>query len=279
MMGRIGALARHLARTLAVGALLALPAAALPALASPPVEPQTDHQPAWCPARKPGAYLAGRIGDQPGLAALRGKIDRREAITVLAIGSSSTEGSDLQDRRAAFPHQLAHRLSLALGEGRVRLVNRGRGGETIADTVRRFGQDVVAEKPDLVIWQLGANDIVRRLDPDAAARHVAAGMAELDPLGVPVVLMDSQLAPSVTASPTLQPTRAMLESAAAAHNALFWSRFDLMRDILATGKASERDLTKADNLHMTEAMHACTGTVLADALLGAIAPAVASARR
>jgi lysophospholipase L1-like esterase len=241
--------------------------------------PASASQPGWCSTRTPAAYLSGSVGPAAALQALRGKIDRRETITIVVIGSSSTEGSDLANRRDAYPHKMAERLSLALGEGRVRLVNRGRGGETIPDTVARFERDVIAEKPDLLIWQLGANDIVRRADPIAAAAAVDAGFGLLKTSGAPVLMMDSQLAPSVTASPTLKPMREKLEKAASRHQALLWSRFDLMRDLIAKGLASERDLTKPDNLHMTEAMHACTGALLAETLLDVVAPATTAVRR
>ena len=41
------------------------------------------------------------------------------------------------------------------------MINRGVGGEEISDMLKRFDQAVVANKPDLVLWQLGTNALLR----------------------------------------------------------------------------------------------------------------------
>jgi acyl-CoA thioesterase I len=231
--------------------------------------------PSWCAPNKIDAHAMGVARFQP----VRDKLARGETITVIAVGSSSTEGTDLQDRQQSFPHLLVRRLNDKLGAERFRVLNKGRGGEIIADTVRRFDNDVVGERPDLVVWQLGANDIVRHVDPEAAGREVAHGFAKLATLNAPVVLMDSQLAPRVSASPTLAQTRRMIERAALEHGAILWSRFDLMQEILASGKASKQQLLKADDLHMTVDMHACAGIALGDLIGQQISPEFQNVRR
>jgi acyl-CoA thioesterase-1 len=41
----------------------------------------------------------------------------------------------------------------------VNVINSGRVGDTIPDNLARFGRDVLAHTPDLVVWQLGTNDV------------------------------------------------------------------------------------------------------------------------
>jgi lysophospholipase L1-like esterase len=139
--------------------------------------------------------------------------------------------------------------------------------------VKRFADDVAPVKPDLVIWQLGANDIVRNVDPETVSHGVAEGMAQLETIGAPVVLMDSQVAPAVSASPVLQPVQSVLKAAAERHGAMLWSRFALMQGILEARLAEDTDLIKPDRLHMTVPMHVCTGEVLAEAIAAHLVPA------
>ena len=234
--------------------------------------------PAWCPvsaANHATAHTASfrRIAE---------KAARRETITLVAIGSSSTEGSDLSDPALAYPTHLERHLNALLGGKVVTVLNKGKGGEGVPETVARFKRDVVALNPDLVVWQLGSNDIVRRADPAVTARSVEDGMLELAMSGTPVVMMDTQTAPAVASSPVLEQTQSVLKAAAVRHQALFWSRFELMRGILTSRAASHEDLIRPDQLHMTVPMHVCTGKVLAEAIageLGQISAEVISASR
>jgi lysophospholipase L1-like esterase len=187
-------------------------------------------------------------------------------LRIVAIGSSSTEGSDLADRSRAYPAQLDMKLARRFGPGRFTVINRGRGGEGIPETVARFTRDVVSERPDIVIWQLGANDIVRHADVDTMAQHVRVGLDMLARTGSLVILMDSQVAPRISQSPTLEPMQAMLKREAMAHQVVYWSRYGLMEAILADGRTTLSDLVRDDGLHMSVPMHACTAAALVDVL-------------
>ncbi len=233
-------------------------------LGAPPVARAAESValPGWCPK----AAQDRSVSRDPQFRALSDKLRRRETIVLVAIGSSSTEGSDLSDQGLAYPAQLEQRLNGLFGERSFRVLNKGKGGETLPETVARFASDVTAQKPDLVIWQLGVNDVVRSVDPALSALSIARGFAELSKIEAPVVLMDMQVAPRVLKSATLDATRKLLGSMARRHEAMLWSRFDLMDGILRRGAASIEDLVKPDELHMTVPMHACAGAALADAI-------------
>ena len=217
-------------------------------------------RPEWCPSARTAIGAKERALFQ----SLAEKARRGEKLLIVAIGSSSTEGSDLADRTLAYPSQLQKRLDARLGDGSVEVLNKGRGGETMTETVARFGPDIQLERPDLVIWQLGVNDVVRGADIEGSQRQIEAGMTQLAAIGAPVILMDMQVAPRVVQSPTLAPMRALIRAAALQHDALLWSRFDLMSSILNEGRAEMSDLVRPDALHMTSAMHSCTAAALGD---------------
>ena len=227
--------------------------------------PGSEIRPEWCPAARPAdTSTSGQFRK------LAAKIQRGETIKLVAIGSSSTEGSDLADKRLAYPTHLEHRLNTLLGLEAVKVVNKGRGGENIFEAVARFQRDVVAEAPDLVVWQLGTNDIVRNIDTDLLKTSVDMGLSLLAQGEVPVVMMDSQIAPRVMLSAQREPIDRMIREAASRHGAMLWSRFDLMRSIIARGDAGQPDLIKADGLHMTVPMHVCTGAVLGEAIAASL---------
>jgi acyl-CoA thioesterase I len=230
-------------------------------------------RPPWCVTPAVNSYT---VGDAT-FDRLRAKLARGEAITVVAVGSSSTEGSDLPDRTRAYPGPLKQRLGEGLGVARVHVVKSGRGSEKAADTVRRFDADVIAHEPDLVVWQVGANDIINQLDNDTVRAGVRDGLTRLTSAGAAVVLMNSQAAPRLNSSPALEPIHKVLEEEALAQKALVWSRFDLMTSILNNGQVKLRDLVRSDDVHMTVEMHACTGFVLADMIMQKIAPQMLSA--
>ena len=79
-----------------------------------------------------------------------------------------------------------------------------RSGVADLGTAVRFATDVVAAHPDLVLWQVGTNSVLRDhpLKPHAALLH--EGIAELKAAGADVVLMDMQYAPQVLAKPETQ---------------------------------------------------------------------------
>src|SRR5688572_31610167 len=69
-------------------------------------------------------------------------------------------------RSTLFPYTTLFRSLEAMLERRfagveIRVLNRGVGGEEEADMLTRFDRDVIAEKPDLVLWQVGSNAVMR----------------------------------------------------------------------------------------------------------------------
>ena len=83
-------------------------------------------------------------------------------------------------------------LQRALVQRRIKaqVVNAGVSGETTADGRQRlaFTLDGLPRKPDLVLVGLGANDMLRGLDPAAARANLDAILAELKRRKVPAML-------------------------------------------------------------------------------------------
>ncbi len=108
-----------------------------------------------------------------------------EPLRILAFGDSLTSGFGLPDADS-FPSQLERAL-IAAGEN-VKLVNGGVAGDTSAGGLARLDW-TLADKPDLVLLEFGANDGLRGLDPAATRKNIAAMLTRLVQDRIPTLLL------------------------------------------------------------------------------------------
>jgi len=107
-----------------------------------------------------------------------------ETLTVVAFGDSLTAGFQLPASQA-FPAQLERRL--AADGFPVRVVNAGVSGDTTADGLARLDY-ALSEKPDLVIVELGANDMLRGVNPQTTRENLDKMLAAIKGKGAAILL-------------------------------------------------------------------------------------------
>jgi acyl-CoA thioesterase-1 len=106
---------------------------------------------------------------------------------VLAFGDSLTAGYGLNPGLGFAPQLQAslrrHGIAAQVADG-------GVSGDTSAAARARIGWtlDELGEKPDLVIIELGANDMLRSVDPVETERNLDAILVELKRRRIPVLL-------------------------------------------------------------------------------------------
>ena len=71
----------------------------------------------------------------------------RRPLTIVAIGSSSTEGIGASAPAFAYPAQLERELAKRFQASAVKVFNKGVGGELARDMVARIERDAIAENP------------------------------------------------------------------------------------------------------------------------------------
>jgi lysophospholipase L1-like esterase len=121
---------------------------------------------------------------------------------IVAIGSSSTVG---RGGIRPYPERLLPLLQAQSPTAKITMVNQGIGGQEAPIEFQRFHTDVIAEKPDLVIWQVGTNAIWQSpssIPPpptfDETTSAIRNGLVELrDQTQADVILMDLQYVPAV----------------------------------------------------------------------------------
>lgn len=249
-----------------IAAALAWLAAAVPAAA----DGAAPAAPRQCPAAEvqPLALPASR-------AALR----EGRPLVILAFGSSSTEGAGASAPDRTYPARLEARLRAALPGVTLVVHNRGRGGEDVAEMLARLEREVIAASPTLVIWQAGANAVLKGMPPETFRTLMVAGLARLQATGADVVLMDSQRAPRILASPNHAVFEATMRSLATDRHVPLFSRAWLMRRWEAAGEPASGFLSE-DELHHNDRGYECLAAALARSILDALsAPPTLVARR
>ena len=115
-----------------------------------------------------------------------------DPIKVLVFGDSLTAGFGLPPE-ASFPARLEARLA---ADGiPTRVVNAGVSGDTTAGGLARLDW-ALAEKPDLVILELGANEALRGIDPDTVRANLDAMIGKAKAGGAKVLLAGMQTPPN-----------------------------------------------------------------------------------
>ena len=130
----------------------------------------------------------------------------------------------------------------------IMVLNRGISGERAVDMLARFDESVSAERPDLVLWQVGTNAVLRGYEHSKSIFLIRDGIRRMKAIGADVVLIDPQFAPKVIAKPEIEDMVDLITSAAAqenvnvfplcSHAALARHRWHAIRGIPFTGRAA-----------------------------------------
>jgi acyl-CoA thioesterase I len=198
-------------------------------------------------------------------------------IKIVAIGSSSTFGAGASKPYNSYPSRLAAELSREFVDHDIQVLNRGVNGETASDMLARFEQGVIAEKPHLVLWQVGTNSLLRG-DPIAPHRSLLhGGIVRLKAINADVVLIDPQYAPRVLARPTHDQMLDLLKQTARIEAVNLFQRFALMRHWHEVEKMPFEAFLVPDELHMNDFSYGCVARALGGAIADALTRPVLSA--
>jgi acyl-CoA thioesterase I len=119
--------------------------------------------------------------------------------TIVAVGDSLTAGQGVPEKDA-YPARLQKRL---LSEGyRYKVINAGISGETSSGALSRIKWVVTTLKPDIVIFETGANDGFRGIKTDLVESNINEAIRILKEHKVTVVLAGMQMVGNLGASYT-----------------------------------------------------------------------------
>lgn len=187
------------------------------------------------------------------------------ALRIVAVGSSSTTGLWVLSLDATYPQVMRRELSALRPVAQIEVINSGRIGDTVSGSMSRFQGDVLAYRPDLVVWQLGTNDVAWGGHADGLKELIVAGVRTLRTDGADVILMDLQYAPMILSTSQHELMQATIAQAAREERVGLFSRFTLMRRSIEAGLPASA-LVAWDGLHNSAAGYDCVGRALARAI-------------
>jgi acyl-CoA thioesterase I len=235
-----------------------------------PVKPPVAATPA---CRAPSAFTHL---DRPLLHTMR-RLASGAPLIIVAIGSSSTAGAGASSVDANYPSQLALDLRERFPGRDITVLNRGVNGEETDNMIARFAADVVAAHPQLVIWQVGTNSVLRDRSLEKHSQLLHDGIEQLKAVNADVMLMDMQYTPAVLAKSETEGMSDQIVLTAKNENVDLFERFAIMRDWSEAQHLSFDTFTAPDHLHMNDWGYGCVAKLLAGAIAEAATRPIASA--
>jgi acyl-CoA thioesterase-1 len=156
---------------------------------------------------------------------------------IVALGDSLTAGLGLPAKDGFVPRLQA---ALAAQGAKVEIANAGVSGDTASDGLARLDWSV-PEGTDAAIVELGANDMLRGIDPQVTRDALDAVLARLAQRHIAVMLCGMKAAPNLGADYGRAFERIYPELAAK-YGAVFYPFF-------LDGAVADRTLTQQDGVH------------------------------
>ena len=200
-----------------------------------------------------------------------------EPLTIVAIGSSSTAGVGASSPAMSYPSRLAVELKQRFPGRDIVVLNRGVNGQETHEMMARFATDVIAAHPDLVLWQVGTNSVLRDHPLRPHSILLREGITQLKEAGADVVLIDMQFVPRVLAKPETPGMEDQIALAAKEQSVDLFRRFALMRNWHEVQHIPFETFVAPDALHMNDWSYACVAKLLAVGIAEAATRPIASA--
>lgn len=208
----------------------------------------------------------------PAVAARAPKAPPR-GLRIVTLGSSSTQGTGASiEARRGYPPQLQRVLRWRYPGAEVEVINRGIAGEIVTRNLARLNRDVLALRPDLVIWQVGTNDAIYLGNATAVMTQVRRGIRRIRDSGAGLVLVSAQPLPNKELNGPLLEIRNALLDLARTEGVPVLDRYKLLEWWEGSKSLYPDEIIGPDALHMTDLSYECFARRIADEV-----PALAAA--
>jgi acyl-CoA thioesterase-1 len=202
------------------------------------------------------------------IASLRGvkaALMEQRVIRVLAIGSSSTTGVGASSPRASYPERLEGELEKMFSDDvEIEVINRGISGEIASGAADRMRNTVAEVDPDIVIWQVGTNDALARVEVERFSSSLDETVLWLKSHNIDVVLVDPQYTPALARDDYYGRIVKAIEEVARKDRVPLVRRFEAMRYLAGERKA--RGYLASDQFHLNDLGYRCMAEHVARAI-------------
>lgn len=200
------------------------------------------------------------------------RVAQGQPLSILAIGSSSTEGIGATAKDKTYPARLQALLGKAWPKSRIEIVNAGIGGETAPQTLARMKAALTERRYDLVIWQVGTNDAVKGGDLDAFRVMVGEGVTMVKEAGPALAILDPQYFPSMKEPERYAGYVAAVGEVARREGVPVFARYEAMNEWHRTDAEAFKAALWTDGFHMSDAGYDCLARDMALSLTEMTAP-------
>jgi len=222
-----------------------------------------------------GAAVAAEPCDIPGyllignneLKHVAEAVQKEKKLTIAVVGTGSSILAGPDGPRSAYPARLEAVLKAKLPSVAVKVVSLVRTRMTTEDLAKGMEKLLNDDKPDLVIWQTGTLDAIRRVDPDEFRAALEEGVETLHKGGADVILMNMQYSPRTDIMVPLGPYADNMRVVAQQHEIPLFDRLAIMRHWSDTG-AFDLYAAGKDNV-LAQRVHDCIGRGIASMIIDA----------
>jgi lysophospholipase L1-like esterase len=194
-------------------------------------------------------------------------VQKQHKLTIAVVGTGSSILAGPDGPRSAYPARLEAVLKQKLPGIDVKVVSLVRTRMTTEDLAKGMEKMLTDERPDLVIWQTGTLDAIRRVDPDEFRAALDEGVETLHKGGVDVILMNMQYSPRTDIMVPLGPYADNMRHVAQQHEIPLFDRLAIMRHWSDTG-AFDLYAAGKDNV-LAQRVHDCIGRGIAAMIIDA----------
>src|SRR6185503_10338502 len=199
------------------------------------------------------------------------KLVAGQPVVIVAFGSSSTAGFGATSPDFNYPSRLAAQLRRQYPTADISVINAGKGGEDAPEMMKRLQTAVIDVHPDMVIWQVGTNAVLRNLDPAETVKLVEDGITRIQAAGADIVLIDPQYSPRVNEhAESAGKMMNLLNKVAELRKVGVFPRFAVMKDWHEKQAIPMENFVIADGLHMSDWGYACFAQLLGDDIIKSV---------
>jgi acyl-CoA thioesterase I len=187
-------------------------------------------------------------------------LKKSEKLNILIIGSPI---GIAKGQRKSYPAALESLLEQALTGVDVVMADRPVSGEIAATAAERMRTEVALSRPDLLIWQVGANDALQQVAPDDYEEHLRDGVRWAKQNGIDVLLVGFEANPWLHDDREAGAIREATRRVAQSENVLYLRRYEAMQFVARTRDRIEQ----GDRPFSAEISYECLAEQVAQALV------------
>ncbi len=194
-------------------------------------------------------------------------LEAGQDVTIVTVGGAATEGQAAGGNDASWPARMGVVLKGKFPQAQIAVLNHSVARQTATDMVKRFERDVIAQRPNLVIWETGTIDAVRGVDPSEFRETLQTGLEKLRASSSEVIFMDMQYSRLTHAVIHFNRYLVLMRGVADIKDVPLFPRHKIMHDWAEAGILESSESTPEARRALADKLYRCIGSAVAEFIL------------